>query len=59
MESLPYMATCMSGIIKALTLLGHSKEHVLNYMKTTLPHTHYALDDADEQAYQYLRLLRY
>jgi hypothetical protein len=59
LTSLPYMATCMSGMLKTLTLLGHSKEAVLGYMKTTLPHTHYALDDADEQAYQYLRLLKY
>lgn len=58
LDKLPYMATCMSGIIKALTLLGHSKEYVLAYMKTTLPHTHYALDDADEQAHQYLKLLK-
>ena len=58
---LPFKAECMSSILAGLGYMGY-KEAALMYIEDGtehLPHTHYALEDATEQAYKYLRLLQF
>lgn len=51
----PYTAKCVSSIKTAYRLLGLKLQDT---EPQTLKHTHNALDDALEQAYTYLRILR-
>ena len=58
---LPFKSECMSSIIAGLGYMGY-KSDVSQYIKKGaehLPHTHYALEDATEQAYKYLRLRKF
>ncbi len=60
--SIPYSCECMSTLRRGLEYLGKDDDKVSAFMAVgieNLPHTHYALEDALEQAYKYLRLRKY
>lgn len=59
---LPHKCECISSLIRALEYIGVDRKILAEFLDVgseTMPHTHYALDDALEQAYKYLRLRKY
>nr|QBK87484.1 MAG: hypothetical protein LCMAC201_03940 [Marseillevirus LCMAC201] len=59
---LPYSCECMSSIRRAVGHMTSSPDEPKMFMSVGtehLPHTHYALEDALEQAYKYLRLCKF
>jgi hypothetical protein len=57
---LPYKCICVASMIHTLEILGHNKKKINEYCKCSrYEHTHYALDDAIEGAYYYLKLREY
>jgi hypothetical protein len=58
--TLPYKAKCMSSMIDTILAFGYNKDEFYEYVSPKkLQHTHYALDDAREQAYTYQRVLKF
>lgn len=59
--SLPYKCLCIDSMIETfVTVFGYDKKQMHAFcMSERYPHTHYALDDAMECAYYYLRLMIY
>lgn len=55
--SLPFKSICVHTKYRTMLEFGFQKEAIDNYCKSKiLRHTHYALDDALEEAYYYLRM---
>ncbi len=59
---IPYSCECMSTLRRAVGYMGKDETAASDFMTAgteNLPHTHYALEDALEQAYKYLRLRKF
>ena len=55
--NLPYSCRNTDDMVKDLILLNFTKNEITEYCTNSLyPHTHYALDDAVQTGYEYLRL---
>jgi hypothetical protein len=55
--NLPFKCICINGMLHAMELMGYTKDEINKYCTTErYQHTHYALDDAIEGAYYYLKL---
>lgn len=55
--NLPYKCFCTFNIVEVLKSLGYSNEYLTEYCNNEkYPHTHYAVEDAIQTSYEYLRL---